>query len=416
MEDTNSMPPISSFLAGKNVGVIGFNARPIAASLGRAGAKSYVSDYWGDSDLKDVSTDCIAVLSPVQGMRQRQPLDIPLHISLIENFSLLAEGVELDYIIIGSGFDDVTESLVPLYESGLLVGSSPSQMKKSRNLSLVSKLIPDELCKVPHRQDIHSIDELLEKAAAIEFPYLVRPTHSGGGSGIRFVRQQDDLEQVINTKSKKDEIQSLVIQEYIRGNDFSCSILSTGREAKVVSIQGQLIGLPTAGRNCDFTYCGNYLPSGLDSEIEQKIMTIAENLSIQLNLQGSIGFDFVVDKFDSIWLLEVNPRIQGTLEMLEIAGNISITEQHIRAANQDLIGEIPKFSPSVKMIVYSRRSGFVPNLTSFSNTYDNSPTGVFVNRGDPICTVINLNKSLVECYLRTLETAWDIQRNIIPEE
>ena len=70
--------------------------------------------------------------------------------------------------------------------------------------------------------------------------------------------------------------------------------------------------------------------------------------------------------------------------MLEIAGNISITEQHIRAANQDLIGEIPKFSPSVKMIVYSRRSGFVPDLTSFSNTYDNSPTGVFENRVDPI--------------------------------
>ena len=140
MEDTNHMVPKISLLAGKKVGVIGFNARPIAASLSRAGAESYVSDYWGDSDLKEVSTDCIAVLSQVPGLRHRQPLDLPLHLSLLENFFILTKSVELDHIIIGSGFDDHTESLIPLHESGLLVGSELTNMKNSRNLSLISKL------------------------------------------------------------------------------------------------------------------------------------------------------------------------------------------------------------------------------------------------------------------------------------
>jgi len=413
MEDTNNMVPKSLLLANKKIGVIGFNARPIAASLSRVGAESYVSDYWGDSDLKEVSTDCIAVLSPVPGIRQRQPLDMPLHLSLIENFFLLTENVELDYIIIGSGFDDYTESLTPLHESGLLVGSEPTSMKDSRNLSLISNLVSNELLKIPHRQDIRSAEELLQKTAEINFPYLIRPSHSGGGSGINFVGRQEDLDRITNRLSITDEHPHLILQQYTRGRDLSCSVLSTGTEARTVSVQGQLIGLPSAGRNCDFVYCGNYHPSGLNSVTEQKIMEVSENLSIQLGLKGSIGFDFVVDASNTIWLMEVNPRIQGTLEMIEIAGNISITEQHFRAANNDLINEIPSLCPSVKMVIYSRRAGCITNLSSFPNTFDKSFTGVLVNSGDPICTVINTGKTLLECYLKTHEAACTIQRSIV---
>lgn len=412
MEDTNHMVPNSSFLARKKVGVIGFNARPIAASLNRAGAETYVSDYWGDPDLKEVSTDCIAVLSPVPGLRQRQPLDLPLHLSLIDNFLHLTEDVELDFIVIGSGFDDHTESLSPLHKSGLLVGSEPTPMRKSRNLSLISKLMSNEIVNMPHRQDILSAEELLQKSAEIDFPYLIRPSHSGGGRGIKFIDRQKDLDRVNNRLSKTEERPHLILQQYIRGRDLSCSVLSTGTEAKAVSVQGQLIGLPSAGRNCDFVYCGNYYPSGLDSITEQKIMNVSENLSIQLGLKGSIGFDFVVDESNAIWLMEANPRIQGTLEMIEIAGNISITEQHIRAANNDLIEEIPTLMPVVKMIVYSRRTGCITNLSSFPNTFDKSLTGVLVNRGDPICTVINTGKSRQECYQKTHEAVCAIQRSI----
>ena len=413
MEDTNDMVPHSSLLSNKKIGVIGFNARPIAASLNRVGAESYVSDYWGDSDLQEVSTDCIAVLSPVPGIRQRQPLDMPLHLSLIENFILLTENVELDYIIIGSGFDDYAESLIPLHESGLLVGSEPTRMKNSRNLSLISKLMSNELLKIPHRQDLRSAEELFQKTAEIDFPYLIRSFHSGGGSGINFIGRQEDLDRITDGLSKTDEQPHLILQQYIRGRDLSCSVLSTGTEARAVSVQGQLIGLPSAGRNCDFVYCGNYYPSGLDSVTEQKIMDISEKLSIQLGLQGSIGFDFVVDESNSIWLMEVNPRIQGTLEMIEITGNISITEQHIRAANNDLIDNIPLLCPSVKMVVYSRRDGCITDLSSFPNTFDKSFTGVLVNSGDPICTVINTSKTLLECYLKTHEAAYAIQRSIV---
>jgi len=399
----------SNLLEGRNVGVIGFNARPIAASLRRKGAHTFVSDYWGDLDLPLVSTECITVLSPVTGLRQRQPLELPLHEALIENFDILTKNQNLDFVIIGSGFDDHTEALNELYQRGLLTGTSPANMKNARNLKDIEKSIFQLDCRIPRHKKYQTQDDLLKSDSVKEFPFILRPLHSGGGAGIRFVRNQDDLERILSQKT--EESYPLVIQEYIKGRDFSCSVLSTGKQAKAVSVQRQLIGSPSAGRNCDFAYCGNFFPSGLPTTIEHKITQVAEYLAVQLELKGSVGFDFIVNEDDKIWLMEVNPRIQGTLEMLEAAGDISITSEHIKSSQGDLIKEIPHFNPVVKMIVYSRKSGIIPDLSLFPDTHDRSPKGVHVNQKDPICTVITTGTNLKEVYRMTCANVWNIQKH-----
>ena len=409
MDDTIFMAKQLELLEGKNVGVIGFNARPIAASLKRQGAQTFVSDYWGDLDLASVSTEYITILSPIAGVRQRQPLDIPLCEVLVENFEILTQDKNLDYVIIGSGFDDRSETLDDIHRRGLLVGTSPADMKKARNLKVIEKIVTKWDYKVPRHELFQNAQDLLDADNAAQYPYVLRPLFSGGGAGIRYIRNREDLERILYQKPK--ESYPLVIQQYIKGRDFSCSVLSTGKQAKAVSVQKQLIGVPSAGRNCDFAYCGNYLPSGLPTFIEHKIARFSEQLAVELGLKGSVGFDFVVSESEEIWLMEVNPRIQGTLEMLEIAGDISITQEHVKSSHDDLIEMLPQFKPVVKMIVYSRRSGLVPDLSLFPDTYDRSPKGVHVNQKDPICTVVTTGKNLQEAYRNTCANVWNIQKH-----
>ena len=109
--------------------------------------------------------------------------------------------------------------------------------------------------------------------------------------------------------------------------------------------------------------------------------------------------------------MEINPRIQGTLEMLEISGDISMTEEHVRSSQGDLVKAIPNFNPVVKMIVYSRMSGIVPDLSVFPDTYDRSPKGVYVNQRDPICTVITTGRNLMDAYRKTCINVWNIQKH-----
>jgi hypothetical protein len=401
----------SSPLKEKNVGVIGFNARPIACSAKRAGANVFVSDYWGDDDLSTCCDNWIAVLTPTPGSRQRQQLDIPLHKALVENLFYLTQERELDCVLLGSGFDDHIEALIPLEEVGLLIGCSPNQMRRARDFSSLVKIAESLDIGVPRRKIVSTPIEALEISGEFNFPYLVRPTHSGGGSGIRLALSPNDVTKVFG-KPEDNGYEPRVVQEYIRGVDISCSVLGAGDLALSLSVQGQLIGMPTAGRNCGFAYCGNYYPSGLAAETVARIKEVSEKISTKLKLSGSIGLDFVVDESNQIWLMEVNPRIQGTLELLEAAGDLSVTSLHVLASQRVLPEKIPDIGPGVKMIVYSRREGAVPDLAQYSNTVDRSPPGVIVSKGDPICTVIEIGSSMQKCYRKASETTLAIQRDV----
>lgn len=404
------MVSIQSPLKNKHVGIVGFNARPIACSAKKAGATVYVSDYWGDDDLASCCDDWIAILTPTPGSRQRQPLDLPLYEGLVENLLHLTRDQEMDYVIVGSGFDDHSRALQSLARKNL-TGCSPSLMRKARDFKLLTKISKSLEVKIPRRLVTNTPEDAVEQSAAIKFPCLVRPTHSGGGSGIRLVTCPQDVFRVFG-EPEDGEYEQRYVQEYISGTDISCSVLAAGNQACTVSVQGQLIGMPSAGRNCDFAYCGNYYPSGRSAQITNQISEVSEAICTKLELKGSVGFDFVIDKLDRLWLMEINPRIQGTLELLETAGKISLTSLHVLASEGTLPETIPKFKPGVKMIVYSRKDGVVPDLSQYPNTVDRTPPGVKVNMRDPICTVIEIGTSMKECYRKVSETTLAIQRGV----
>ncbi|MFW9910786.1 MAG: ATP-grasp domain-containing protein, partial [Candidatus Thorarchaeota archaeon] len=317
----------------------------------------------------------------------------------------------LDLVMIGSGFDDNSEALEPLEEMNLLVGCSPRQISRARDSVKLKELASSLEFSFPNSVVYSELEKILSKSARIDFPCVVRPTYSGGGSGIRFARNQWDIAKLFQGIDAID-FEPRLVQEYVSGFDVSCSVLSTGDLSLAISVQGQLIGMPTAGRNCGFAYCGNYLPSPLRKQLEEKIMKISEEICTKFKLKGSVGLDFVVDRFDKVWLMEVNPRIQGSLELLENAGNISITESHVRAVNGVLPSDRPTLHSGVKMIIYSRRDGNVQDLSRYPNTVDRTPQGVMVNRGDPICTVIEVGSSLRDCYREVSNVAKLIQYNI----
>jgi predicted ATP-grasp superfamily ATP-dependent carboligase len=398
-------------LKNKRVGIIGFNARPIACSAKRAGAQVFVSDYWGDEDLSSCCKDWIAILTPTPGARQRQPLDTPLYDGLVENMLHLTKKQDLDYILIGSGFDDHADALIELQKKGRIMGCTPDQMKRARDFDALARIADSLNVLIPKRLVAATPDDVPKKSDEFKFPYMVRPMHSGGGSGIRLVRNYVDVIRAFG-EPLDGEYEPRVVQEYVRGIDISCSVLATPEQSLALSVQGQLIGIPSAGRNCDFAYCGNYYPSTLAKETTDRIREVSESISDKLQLSGSVGFDYVVDDSNRIWLMEVNPRMQGTLEMFEAAGNLSMTSLHVLATQGILPKSIPAIQPCVKMIVYSRRDGRVPDLSQYPNTVDRTPPGVVVNMRDPICTVIEFGTSMIECYRRAAETTLAIQSSV----
>ncbi len=394
----------------RKIGVIGFNARPIACSVKKAGAKAFVSDYWGDDDLAECSEEWVAVLTPEPNKRQRGSLDAPVYESLSKNMIDIFKDYDLDAILVGSGFDDHADFLEPIDRQWGLAGNSVELMKTSRDLSSLKELCKDHEICLPTSFDIETIEEGMIAGNNLGYPLVLRRTSSGGGSGIHLMRNETELENILNIRIELGHVVRL--QKYIPGRDVSCSVLSTGIRAETLSIQGQLIGMPSAGRLSDFAYCGNYMPLSITHHAQEKISHFSESVCTKIGLLGSNGLDFVIDENDTVYLMEINPRLQGTLEMLEISGSISVIEHHFNALKGVLPETQYNYKPVVKMIVYALKTGNVPDLSIFPNTYDRTPQDVKVFQGDPVCTIIESNSSLIECYTNAIQTASQIQKGI----
>ncbi|MHA1930071.1 MAG: ATP-grasp domain-containing protein [Candidatus Thorarchaeota archaeon] len=397
------------YLKTKKIAVIGFNARPLACSVKKLGAEVFVSDYWGDSDLTSCCHEWVSVLSPQSGKRQREKLEVPVPVALVENILSTFSETAIDYVLVGSGFDDHPELLNPIEKQWSIKGNSSQLMKSARHRKAIESLATKNGFCTPKEKTIHSLDEGMNLSEEIGFPCVIRPMTSGGGSGIRIVLNATQLREIL---ASRDLSKGIILQQYISGSDYSLSLLCNGMSSFTLSIQGQLIGMASAGRNSDFVYCGNYMPSGLPKSVLNKLRLGCENIGNALQLKGSNGFDVVITPNETICLMEINPRIQGTLELVELSGNVSVSRLHIEASDGNLPTAAIEFLPSVKMIVYANKHGIVPDLSKYPNTVDRSPIGVLVERGDPICSIIEKGASLTDVYSTAIQTSNQIRQTL----
>ncbi len=394
-----------------SVGVVGFNARPIACSLKRLGATVFVSDFWGDDDLSSCCDRWVAVLNPRPGQRQRASLEQPVYDALVENFVGNFDP-DIRNLVLGSGFDDHPEAVERLEARARLLGNDANGFRRARDRELVRRLAEELGLRMPAERLVTTAEGAMVAGREIGYPCVIRRPTSGGGGGIRVAINEKHLVREFSRRQREDGVRPLLIQEYVSGVDCSATVIGDGRDSVTVSIQGQLIGMPLAGRNCDFVYCGNYWPSPLTEDDIASLSEQMARLCTGLGLIGYNGIDFVVDDQGQAWVLEVNPRVTGTLEMLELASGRSLMAMHLRACE----GELPvtglPLRPVAKIVAYARRTGPVPDLSAFEGTVDRTPAGVVVRRGDPVCTVLGVGKTLGEAYSKVAHTVLRIQREI----
>jgi predicted ATP-grasp superfamily ATP-dependent carboligase len=156
----------------------------------------------------------------------------------------------------------------------------------------------------------------------------------------------------------------------------------------VVSVNEQLIGKKEFGASTPFGYCGNIVPLKINPKVIERVRKVSNVLGKEFGLMGSNGFDFVINQKNEVYLMEVNPRFQATLECIQFVTGLNLIGEHIKACR----GELPRKVPipngyAVKVIVFAKENSLYPDLSGIKNTFDISRVGVTVDKGNPICTV-----------------------------
>ena len=139
--------------------------------------------------------------------------------------------------------------------------------------------------------------------ASIEYPALLKPTVSSGGTGIVKVRTPCDLHAAWENK-RIMEGSEYMLQSCIPGLDISFSVLCQGGEVKAHTIWRQL--LPSRR-----PFCAVPLVEYTD---DKEAVDVGKRLVSALRWDGIANIDFIFDQRDqTLKILEINPRFWGSL-------------------------------------------------------------------------------------------------------
>jgi len=406
--------------------VAGFNTRPLVYSLHRAGYDVYAVDFFGDLDLYPFVKDCLILTKKLSVNYEIAKSNYSEYLSLLI-LELLDKYPDIKYLIIGSGLDDGIEERALILEDIkrkkykiFNLNNELEAIKKSRNTEFIFNLLIKFGYNVPRTV---SFKEVRFKVNKLEYPFILKKKSGSGGTNVYKIRNESDLSFHINLINREGFIpKDWLIQEYIKGNPVSCTTISNGVESEVISVNNQIIGdNKYLNAPKEFMYCGNVVPANVFAEERELIVDISLKLSTELGLKGINGFDFVL-KNQYPYLIEINPRIPGSIRASEEAMNINLLDLHIKSFTEkgwEFVKKTLKNAKienfTTKMIFFAPKEidkNLLYKINDLEYVHDKSEPVKNIYKGEPVCTILFKANSSSDSYLGSLKVVDKIKEII----
>lgn len=406
--------------------VIGFNTRPLAHSLKKTGYYVYAVDFFGDEDLYPNVDDCIIVTKELganyHSIKGRYG-------KFLSQFSidLLRKYPQLDYLLIGSGLDDdisarelILNELKGERYKILSVNNDIETIKKARNITFVYKILKSKGYEIPHTENLESYEDIHQE---FKFPFILKKRSGSGGINVNKITNETELSSLIAVQEDKSfKAEEWLIQEYIEGLPVSCTTISNGTDCEVVSINRQIIGEKIVFAPKDFMYCGNIVPANILKEDEKIISKISEYLTKKLALKGINGFDFVLNNHYP-YLMEINPRIPGSIRASECSLSLNLLDLHIRSFYpmewqniKNTVSSAKYKGFTTKLIMFSPKkvsTSQIDKINKLEYIHDKSKPIRPILKGEPLCTVLFKSNTFAKSYAGAIKVINKIKSIIV---
>lgn len=401
----------------KNDGVfvlVGVSTRALAESAVKSGFNVVAFDFFADLDQQALCK----VTTPAQGGRRSMVTNL-LELAREEILSGSPEAGGVRGVICASGPENHPEALRWFWERGLLVGNSPDTLERVRNPFLLEEALRGTDVCFPETHHWERSIGLLGRGKR----WLIKPLRGGGGRGIRVL--ESGGEGLLGKKVVGEG--KYVIQEFVPGLPCSATFAADGRRAQMIGASLQLIaGCP--GK--PFRYGGNIAPlsppRGLTPPFwKEKLAEAAHALVSRFALKGLNTVDFILNG-EGIWILEVNPRWSGSVELFEYLRGRPLFSEHLSACalgDSEGRGEQggapwspcrptsarnPRQAYWGKAILYAPHDFRVAREWRWEQVYllgmrDIPRPGTLIKAGHPVCTVLAAGSSPANCWRRLSE-------------
>jgi acetyl-CoA carboxylase biotin carboxylase subunit len=215
----------------------------------------------------------------------------------------------------------------------VFIGPDPDSMERLSDKAILKELISEtNLSVIPGTLAVESVDEAKRKAAEIGYPVMLKACAGGGGRGIRLIRSEDELEESYMQATSE------ALSAFGDGSMYLEKYIYPARHVELQIIadeQGNVVCL--GERDCSLQRRNQKLieetPSPAVSEDERKkIIALAREAVAKIGYVGAGTLEFLLDKNNNFWFMEMNVRLQVEHCVTEMLTGIDIVKWQIRIA------------------------------------------------------------------------------------
>jgi pyruvate carboxylase len=254
----------------------------------------------------------------------------------IEEIIRIAKLYEVDGIHPGYGFlSENAQFAQRCKDEGIVfVGPEPQVMRNLGDKVMAKKVAIE--AQVPiiedSKVDLTNVQIAQQEATRICLPIMIKAAAGGGGRGMRVLRNMNDLEQQFNEAKNEAQV------AFGDGTIFFEKFIDQPKHIEV-QIMGDNYGnlIHLFERDCSvqrrFQKVVEMAPSpSLKAETKQKLYDYAVAICKKVNYNNVGTVEFLVDKDENVYFIEVNPRIQVEHTVTEEITGVDIVKNQLLIA------------------------------------------------------------------------------------
>jgi len=206
---------------------------------------------------------------------------------------------------------DLNKKILSINLNGVWLGTSKLETYK---YFIANKVNTPKSYKIPLKGGEMDVDFILQKFDQLGSSIIMKPEDGAGSELIYHFTTKDQILLLFErAKANFDIARSYIVQEFIDGDDLSISIINrtnsekiNDRDQIILSINAQ--NVQNIDSNKDSYYLGGFTPVENYKVLRNKFEKILKSMDLT-SFQGYFGIDFIKKADNSIYFIEINPRL-----------------------------------------------------------------------------------------------------------
>ncbi|HLV40286.1 biotin carboxylase N-terminal domain-containing protein, partial [Xanthomarina sp.] len=315
----------------------------------------------------------------------------------IDKIIQVAKENNIDAIHPGYGFLSENAAFAQACEDNgiIFIGPSVSVLKSLGDKVMAKKVATANGIPIieSNKKDLTSVEIAIEEAENIGYPVMLKAASGGGGRGMRVIHTKADLKQAYPESKREAKSafgdDTVFIEKYVQ-NPKHIEIQILGDE------HGNLVHMYE--RDCSvqrrYQKVIEFAPSvHLAEEVKENLYKYALAIGKAVNYSNAGTVEFLVDEDQSIYFIEVNPRIQVEHTVTEvvtgidivksqifIAGGYKLADEQIKIYNQEAI-KVNGFAVQCRITTEDPKNDFKPDYGTITTYRSGSGFGIRLDAG-----------------------------------